>query len=244
MRVIIPEPSFWEPESPFLYQGPVELWQDGQRCDQVQITRGLRVIQLGPRGLRLNGRLFTIRGVACKQCSEEEASQLHQAGTNTLLAPVMPETAALWDMADQFGFLMLGRIAAREQLSQAQALAGHPSSLGWLLDPDLLQIPPFDQAPSLATDVLPGYEPGERSFVGIELKRTPAPGSVPRRISFVACPEELAPALDEREDVPGPKIILGKQGLVTDASDGEAASPAGVLGWIDAKSTGTNRQAP
>ena len=27
MRVVIPEASLWEPESPFLYQGPVELWQ-------------------------------------------------------------------------------------------------------------------------------------------------------------------------------------------------------------------------
>jgi hypothetical protein len=236
MRVIIPEPSFWEPESPFLYQGPVELWQNGQRCDQAQITRGLRVIQRGPRGLRLNGRLFTIRGVACKQCSEEEAYRLHQASTNTLLAPVTPETAALWDIGDQFGFLMLGRIAAKEQLSQAQALAGHPSSLGWLLDPDFLQIPLFDQAPSLVTDALPRYEPGERSFVGIELKRPPAPGSLPRGISFVACPEELAPALDEIVDFPGAKIILGKQGPATDASDGEAAPLPGVLGWIASSS--------
>ena len=26
-RVLIPEPNFWEPQSPFLYRGPVELWQ-------------------------------------------------------------------------------------------------------------------------------------------------------------------------------------------------------------------------
>src|SRR5919204_1388628 len=29
-RVVIPEPSFWEPASPFLYQGPVELWEGDQ----------------------------------------------------------------------------------------------------------------------------------------------------------------------------------------------------------------------
>jgi len=28
-RAIIPEASSWEPECPFLYGGPVELWQDG-----------------------------------------------------------------------------------------------------------------------------------------------------------------------------------------------------------------------
>src|SRR5687768_8525338 len=26
-RVVIPEPSFWDAESPFLYEGPVELWE-------------------------------------------------------------------------------------------------------------------------------------------------------------------------------------------------------------------------
>ena len=30
LRVVIPEPSWWEPKTPFLYQGPLELWQDGQ----------------------------------------------------------------------------------------------------------------------------------------------------------------------------------------------------------------------
>jgi hypothetical protein len=33
-RVIIPDPLAWEPQSPFVYEGPVELWQDGQKCDQ------------------------------------------------------------------------------------------------------------------------------------------------------------------------------------------------------------------
>jgi hypothetical protein len=38
-RVVIPEPSLWEPQCPFVYQGAVELWQDGARCDQVQLRR-------------------------------------------------------------------------------------------------------------------------------------------------------------------------------------------------------------
>src|SRR5947208_2533515 len=32
-RVVIPEPSFWEPECPFVYDGVVELWQGDERCD-------------------------------------------------------------------------------------------------------------------------------------------------------------------------------------------------------------------
>jgi len=63
MRVVIPEASLWEPESPFLYQGPVELWQDEQLCERVQLSHGLRVITLGPRGIRVNGRQITLEGV-------------------------------------------------------------------------------------------------------------------------------------------------------------------------------------
>src|SRR5262245_42110310 len=62
LRAIIPEASLWEPKSPHLYAGPIELWQDGQRCDVVQVRHGLRQITLGPRGLRLNGSPIRLRG--------------------------------------------------------------------------------------------------------------------------------------------------------------------------------------
>src|SRR6266852_987779 len=46
LRAIIPEASLWEPECPFLYEGPVELWQDGQRCERVMVRHGLRTVAL------------------------------------------------------------------------------------------------------------------------------------------------------------------------------------------------------
>src|SRR5262245_50368134 len=45
LRAIIPEPGLWDPQSPFLYQGPLELWQCDQRCDQVQVRHGLRLVR-------------------------------------------------------------------------------------------------------------------------------------------------------------------------------------------------------
>jgi len=36
-RVVIPEPSLWEPEFLFEYDGVIELWQDGERCDVRQV---------------------------------------------------------------------------------------------------------------------------------------------------------------------------------------------------------------
>src|SRR5437773_1558388 len=36
LRVIIPEPCWWHPQTPFLYQGPLELWEDGALCERVE----------------------------------------------------------------------------------------------------------------------------------------------------------------------------------------------------------------
>jgi hypothetical protein len=45
LRVVIPEANWWQPETPFLYEGPVELWQDGQRCDRREVSHGIRAKQ-------------------------------------------------------------------------------------------------------------------------------------------------------------------------------------------------------
>ena len=42
-RVVIPDPSLWEPQRPFVYRAVVELWQDGARCDQAEFDYGLRM---------------------------------------------------------------------------------------------------------------------------------------------------------------------------------------------------------
>jgi hypothetical protein len=138
-RVVIPEPSAWEPESPFLYHGPVELWQDGARCDRVTVSHGLRQIQLGPHGLRVNGRPLTLRGRAADHLSDDEALALRRAGCNLLVAPADEAAAPLWDTADRLGFLVLGRVAdaGEEALRRLAGLDRHPSCLGWLVPGDL-----------------------------------------------------------------------------------------------------------
>src|SRR5438046_1809045 len=55
LRVRIPEPNFWEPKTPLLYEGPLELWEGDERCDQIVLRHGIRVAQLTPQVLRLNG---------------------------------------------------------------------------------------------------------------------------------------------------------------------------------------------
>jgi hypothetical protein len=164
MRVVIPEASLWEPESPFLYQGPIELWQDGRCCDQIVLSHGLRSFQLARRGLFVNGRPLTLRGRTISSCSDDEALALHQSGCNLLVVPVETDTASIWERADRFGFFVLGRLIddSEQTLRHLEILNRHASRLGWLIEED--KHPPLDSLPAggllgLACDSPPGRLP-------------------------------------------------------------------------------------
>jgi hypothetical protein len=133
LRAIIPEASLWEPETPHIYAGPVELWQDGARCEVAEVRHGLRHISLGPRGLRLNGRLLRLRGREVERLDDGEALALRKEGYNLLVAPVRDGSRSVWEVADRIGFLVLGRLRADSPEALLCGLAGHPSCMGWLL---------------------------------------------------------------------------------------------------------------
>jgi beta-galactosidase/beta-glucuronidase len=42
-RVVIPEPSLWETERPYVYRAIVELCEDGAVCDRAEFDYGLRM---------------------------------------------------------------------------------------------------------------------------------------------------------------------------------------------------------
>jgi hypothetical protein len=220
-RVIIPEPNFWDPQSPFLYQGPLELWQGGQCCDRVEVRHGLCVVSLGPRGLNWNGRPLTLRGVSRGRFSEDEARALHGLNRNLVLTPAADTTFDLWGTADRFGLLILNRVADRAELLRSSPPAECACGLGWLLGPELLNDEP------VRIGVLPLADPFERRFAGVELDQPPAE-PLPKQIAFVVCPEAALPALAE---VGLPKIVL------REAGDGESSPPwaatPGIMGWID-----------
>jgi hypothetical protein len=224
VRALIPEPNLWTPATPFLYRGVVELWQGGQCCERVPITRGLRGIKLGARGLRVNGQPVIIRGLACARCSEEDASRLHQAGCNTLLVPPTAESAGLWELGDRYGFLMLGKLSSWNQVDQAGFVPRHPSILGWVLEPEFFRHPLLVEDPSLATSLLPRYAT-EEPLAGMALPQSAAAASVPPGVSFVLGTEETLAALAE---INLPTIVLSARPF------GEPLPAAGpdVLGWI------------
>jgi hypothetical protein len=41
LQAIIPEPCLWDQESPFLYRVILELWQDGELCDQKSLMHAI-----------------------------------------------------------------------------------------------------------------------------------------------------------------------------------------------------------
>jgi hypothetical protein len=133
VRAVIPEASLWEPQCPFLYHGPIELWQDGQRSDRVIVRHGLRSLQWSERGLLVNGRPLTLRGQRIAACSDHEATGRRQAGYNLLIAPVAANSLAVWEQADRFGFLVLGQLGEdADETRLMEMLRRHASCLGWL----------------------------------------------------------------------------------------------------------------
>jgi glycosyl hydrolase family 2 len=41
-RVTIPEPNLWTEEQPFVYEGVVEVWHGGVKCDSASFTIALK----------------------------------------------------------------------------------------------------------------------------------------------------------------------------------------------------------
>jgi hypothetical protein len=219
LRVILPEPSFWDPQTPFLYEGPLELWQGGQLCQQVQVKHGLRVTRMGPRALHINGKPLKVCGIRRSKCTDHQAELLHGKGYNTLLASAV-EDESLWDTADRWGFLVLYRLTERQDLKLAAALKEHPCCLGWLVaeGPDREE---------LLTAALALADPVRGHYVGIELDFTPEQ-PVPRGVSFLACAAENLAAV---EQISLPKIAL-VPARADDAAEPTFSESAAVLGRI------------
>lgn len=222
-RVIIPEPSLWDPESPFLYQGSIEVWKDGCCRFEARISHGLRGFQLGARALRCNGRALMICGLTRQQLSVEAAVQLRREGYNTLVTRVSTETASLWDAADRFGFLVLGRLPdLQAALRQAESLKFHASCLGWLLPEDVLEHEGFAQGD------LARLQNGDGQLLGAELNRRP-PESLPQEIQFIFAEENL-PAGEA--ELHRPVLVKTRQTTGAEKGREQALMSSGILGCV------------
>ncbi len=136
-RVVIPEPSLWDPISPFLYQGPLEVWSDDEPILQLQVRHGLHSRQLVVQGLRWNGQLLNLRGKFRDSVNEKTLEEFRQQGINTVLTIPGENASSLCDWADRFGMLILFQIS-RESIdwSIVEKLSQHVACLGWLVPGD------------------------------------------------------------------------------------------------------------
>ena len=42
VRAVIPEPNLWTEQTPYYYDGPLELWENGKRCESVLVSVTLK----------------------------------------------------------------------------------------------------------------------------------------------------------------------------------------------------------
>ena len=209
LRVIIPEPSSWEPKTPFLYEGPLELWQDGVLVERVAIRHGIRALQLTSKGLRLNGKPFALRGkIVEPSFTEDKAKTLRQAGFNAIWTTA-PDVG-LWAIADRIGFFVLGSSADLTVFhSLRHELTDHPSHFGWIFNRTDLSNAPIQQD-------------GLAMFYGVNTSAR----SRPEHADFLVCQENELAWLD---DIDMPKVVVVKQ------LPDPLPARANVIGWIETR---------
>jgi hypothetical protein len=81
-RVKIPEPAWWDPQSPFLYRGPIEVWRDGGRIETARVQIGLRHTTGAGDQLFHNGRPFELKSKRIDAVDEATLRAARNAGFN------------------------------------------------------------------------------------------------------------------------------------------------------------------
>jgi hypothetical protein len=129
-RVVIPEPSLWDPVSPFLYHGVVELWREREFCDRAEFRVGLRSFLVSASGVVWNGRRLELRIKSKPHLSPGELPALHRSGYNCLFLDwPSPE---LVEAAERIGFVILGRLpSSPPAVSNPLALLGYVLPADW-----------------------------------------------------------------------------------------------------------------
>jgi hypothetical protein len=130
-RVIIPEPSWWDPESPFLYAGPVELWVDGRTADQLLVRGGLYHTAAAGGRLIFNGRPLNLSVAVEPGVTAAQLPAIRTTGTNLVVVDA-DELPSLCQAADEVGVLVAGRAADARSRAAATRPFHNPSLLGFV----------------------------------------------------------------------------------------------------------------
>ncbi len=123
VTLYIPHPKRWSPDSPYLYNIAVDLFQDGACIDRYDTPYGLRTVTFDPlRGMFLNGEHIKLMGVAVhqeggcvgaavpKKVWERRLRQLREAGFNSIRTAHNPPDEALLEACDEMGILVMDEV--------------------------------------------------------------------------------------------------------------------------------------
>jgi hypothetical protein len=86
-RVIIPEPAWWDPQSPFLYYGPIEVWRDGLCVETEPVRIGLRHTNMAGNEIVHNGRRVELKSRRIESTDEDTLRRAREAGFNAVEVP-------------------------------------------------------------------------------------------------------------------------------------------------------------
>ncbi len=120
MQLAVKNPNLWSPESPHLYELRVEcLDASGEVCDCYVQSVGLRTIEVGSKGLLLNGQPFMIRGFSrhedfpiigrghCDAVMVRDFELMKWIGANAFRTSHYPYDERQYQMADRLGVLVI-----------------------------------------------------------------------------------------------------------------------------------------
>ena len=135
----------WDPESPFLYSGPLGIWQGDRQLEQQNVQIGFIGWGLGTRGLRVNGKYIELQASVVEVLDVPTAKLLREQGINCVVVDVERALPGTWEIADRYGFFVLGRVRDPMAWERARPFEGRPSCLGWILRPEALLVPQAEE---------------------------------------------------------------------------------------------------
>ena len=86
-RIVIPEPAWWDAESPFLYHGPIELWEHESRVESAGLRLGLRHAEWNGEQLIWNGKPVGLKSQTLSEFDEPTLQSLRERGWNSVIVP-------------------------------------------------------------------------------------------------------------------------------------------------------------
>ena len=119
----IKNPQFWSPETPDLYTMKTSVYRNGQRCDEVTTTFGVRTAKFTANdGFQLNGQRYQFKGVCLhhdlgplgaafnKRAMQRELEILKTMGCNAIRTSHNTPAPELLDLCDEMGFVVIDEL--------------------------------------------------------------------------------------------------------------------------------------